>query len=181
MCGEGDLNGHPGHEFREMVGVGGRSSESAAAGAEEGAEELATSLGFDAGHDIDTMVEHGAVEHMEVVVDRAGFGIGRPVDNELKAGVDHGARAHRAGFERHIHGAVMEAPRPDLGGGVTQCEYFSMSHRIASEFAFVVACCDHAALMNDDDAHRDVVVSLSGLGLLDRELHPRNVRRTRCI
>ena len=138
-------------------------------------------FGLDASDDLDAMVEHRTVEQMEVAVGGPGFCIRCAVDHSIESGVHHRTRAHRTRFERHVQRALVQPPGADLCRRVLNGENFGVGHRITGELALVVPRRDHSTLVDNNCADGNVVVLLCSLGLLDRELHPHIVRRTRRI
>ncbi len=70
-----------------------------APGLEKAAQEIAAFILEDACSHLDRVVEMLGIGKMEVGVNRTGFGIGRPEDKFLDAGMDHGPYAHDTRFD----------------------------------------------------------------------------------
>jgi len=77
--------------------------------------------------------------------DGAGLGIGCAKNQSADAGVDDGAGAHGARFERDDERAVVESPVPHGFGRLTQRDQFGVGRRIGVNLPTVVGGAEFAA------------------------------------
>lgn len=76
----------------------------------------------------------------------AGLGISRAIHAASDARVDHKARTHAAGLERHVDRAIGKAPATERPSGSAQGRKLGMSRRILIELAPIVRPRDDLAV-----------------------------------
>ena len=152
----------------------------ATAGSEECLKDCGGFAGEDAGYHLDLVIEAGVGAEAEEGVDGAGFGVGAAVDEAREAGLDDGARAHGAGFEGDVEGAVEEAPALEGFAGLAQGDDFGVGGGIVVGFAAVEAAADDARgfagrVMDNESADGDFARS-GGLAGEDKSVgHPARI------
>jgi len=87
------------------------------------------------------------------------------------AGVDHGARAHRAGFFGHIERTIVEPPVPDRSLGLRQGQHLGVGRGVLEQFDLVEGAADHGAGPHDHSAHRHLVSRVGTPRLPERLVH----------
>lgn len=145
---------------------------SLAAGTEEVGEQRAALVREDAGDDFDFVVEPRVVHYAEDGAARAGFWIGRSVDEASDARVEDGAGAHGAGFERDVERAafvlfVQQTIVFERATGLAECDDFGVGGGIVVAEDAVLATGDDLALVNDDGADGNFAGLLGGVGFFD--------------
>jgi hypothetical protein len=80
--------------------------------------------------------------------------------------VEHNrARAHRAGFLGDVERAVRQAPIPHGLLGLGQRQHFGVGGGVLEQFHLVEGPGDDASFAHDYRAHRNLLRSVSALGL----------------
>lgn len=88
-------------------------------------------------------------------------------------GLHQGASAHRAGFEGHQQGAVVEAPVGAQPCRLLQGHQFGMSERLLIPFAPVAAPADRSSpAIQHHRRHRDLPLGSNRFGAAQQPLHP---------
>ena len=88
-------------------------------------------------------------------------------------GLHKGAGAHRAGFEGHQQGAIVEAPVGAQPRRLLQGHKFGMSERLLIPFASVAAPADRPTLpIQHHRRHRDLPFGSHRFGAAQQPLHP---------
>src|SRR4051812_14101656 len=150
-----------------------RDSPSAASPArcEEVGEQPRAAGGEHAAGHLRAVVEARLGQHVEDAAGGAGLGVGAAVDDTRHAREDDRARAHRAGLERDVQGAVENPPGAERAGRLAQGDGLGVGGRVLAQLALVVPGADDLAGAHDDGADRHVVVLERALGLRDGEAH----------
>lgn len=96
----------------------------------------------------------------------SGLLVAGAVDHPVDAGLDGGARAHRARLQGDDQRAVGQPPAARTGGGPAQGEDLGVRRRVAVRLPLVVGGREQTAVrVEDDGAHRDVAAASRPLGL----------------
>jgi hypothetical protein len=103
---------------------------------------------------------------------RTGLRVGRAEHEDRQSSEHQRARAHGAGFERHVHDAVRQPPGVQFTRGPAQGEHLGVGRRILAQFALVVRPRDRASLMHDQRADGHIAVGLGLTRLRQRLVHP---------
>lgn len=104
-------------------------------GLSSGFEELAEKgrgfVGEDAGRDGQAVIHTRMVEDGEAGANCAALGIVRTVDEAIDPGLEHCARAHRAGLDSDVESESRETMIPHSRCGCAQGDYFRVRGRVA--------------------------------------------------
>ncbi len=122
--------------------------------------------------DLHGVIVQVAAEDLENASGRPGLGIGRGVNDPLQAGVDDGARAHAARFQRGVKCAARQPVIVQRPARHAQGQHLRVGRRIAGDDVAVPALADHLPLAHDYGADRHLVLGLGPLGQREGVLHP---------
>lgn len=104
-------------------------------GLSSGFEELAEKgrgfVGEDAGRDGQAVIHTRMIEDGEAGANCAALGIVRTVDEAIDPGLEHCARAHRAGLDSDVESESRETMIPHSRCGCAQGDYFRVRGRVA--------------------------------------------------
>lgn len=136
-------------------------------------EKLAAFLAEDAADQLEAVIEFWVVHHVEDGATGTGFGIGCAEDESCDSGVEDGAGAHGAGFERGVQGAAKEAVVGEGVAGFAESDDLGVCCGVgASEDAILAAGDDFTGAGDDDAADGDLARGLGGASLSQGKLHP---------
>ena len=100
-------------------------------------------------------------------------------DHRSHAGLDKGAGTHRTRFQRDQHGAAVEPPVTQQGGGLTQGHQFGVPQRILMVLAAIASMADASSISIEDHGADWDLTGLTDLpGPLQQDLHPALSLRT---
>lgn len=97
--------------------------------------------------------------------DSAGFRIGGTKINVPEPGLDDGAGAHDAGFERHIEVALVEAPRFAAPASLADGDHLGVQSDILQGLPAVVPPTDDLAIVDNHGADRHFAEQLRFVSL----------------
>ena len=117
------------------------------------------------------MVQLRQFEQVDHRASRAGFGVSRAEHHALEPGMQHGAAAHGAGFQRDKQLAFIE---PVVSKGErcgAQCDDLGMRRRVMPINRCVPAGGNDLALPHDDRADRDLPLRSRFMSLREGQPH----------
>ena len=131
--------------------------------------------GQDAFHDLNAVVEDIGIGQLEFGPYAAESEITGTENKRVNAGVNQGAGAHDAGFQRHVDGGVVEAVvLHALGGGAEQVD-FGVGGGVVRGDGGVVRAGDDLPVNNENGADRDLTRGLGQPGFFDGRAHIRSM------
>ena len=129
---------------------------------EESTQQTSRLGAKDAGDHVHAVIETAVVEQLIQRPHRPGLRIVATVVDPANAGVDHRARAHRAGLHRDVQISIGETPASKGRGGPSKSDDLSVRGGIVGGFALVVS--DGDGLPADDNHSPDRNLSPPGRG-----------------
>ncbi len=144
--------------------------------AKELGEKLAALIGQDARDDFATMIEPRVAEELIKRLNRAGFGVGRAVNNGRYPRLDDCSGAHRTRLERDVQHTITESPIIKCRSGLRDSQHFGVSGWVVKLFSLIASGGDHPFAMHDDCPDGNFAGGLRGGSVLQRLLHPKLVR-----
>lgn len=116
------------------------------------------------------------IENAHDGVNRPGFGIVCSINESSDAGVNHGAGAHRARFNRHEEIAVEQAMIAECEASLAQGDDFSMRGWIVIGEVAIEAATNDVSFMHNDRANWNFAEFERALGGAQSFAHPEFVR-----
>ena len=128
-------------------------------------------FGEDAGNDFDAVIQARVREHFETRMDSATAGIVGAVNESCDAGLDHGAGAHRTGFERDVHRSAGKAVVGEKARSFTQHNDFGVSGGVIVADSAITGLRDDFIFEDEESADRNFSGGSGGAGFVESELH----------
>ena len=122
-------------------------------------EEPGAGIRQDAGGDLATVVEPGHLEQVEQAARGTPFGVAAPENYAAQPRMDDCARAHRAGFLRHVKIAVRKPPVADFSLRLGNGKHFRVGGRILEQLDLIPRTGDDRSLAHDNRADRHLLGS----------------------
>lgn len=141
------------------------------ASAEEILEERGGLRGEDAFHDLDAVIEEIGIGQLKFGPDSAEAEIAGAEGEGADAGVNQGAGAHDAGFQRYVDRGVVEAVILFLPGGGAEEVDFRVRGGIVGGDGGIVRAGDDLAVNDENGADRDFALGFGENGLLNGGAH----------
>jgi hypothetical protein len=157
------------------VSYSGCAGELGAPRAKKRLQTLAARLLQDATGNLDAVIQTLGIEGMRSAVDRAAFRIVSAEYQAPDAGVNHGAGAHQAGFQRDVQRAAREPVIAEPLRGLTHGNDFGMGSRIVTGDRAIPALADKLAVLHHDSSDRHFPFLGTALGQRQRIVHPADI------
>ena len=138
---------------------------------EEGLEQGGRAVGEQASFDRWPMVDHRLGEQVDHASHGASLRVGGAVDESRDPCQGDGARAHRAGLERHVDGGLEQSPATQPLRPLAQGEHLGVGGRIAAQLSLVSSRPQNLVAARHHGADGDVTVRRGPLGQLQGRLH----------
>ena len=98
------------------------------------------------------MIESRNLQEVQHGTGAAGFGIHAPDNYFVNSCLHNSSGTHLAWFQRHIHGAALQAPVPQFLAGLFNCGQLGMGKGIFVSIPAVVATRNNFVFIYDDTA-----------------------------
>jgi len=144
----------------------------AAAGlGEEVFQHVDAFVGKNAGLDLAAVVEVVGLQEIPEATGGSTLGVGTTEDDAADAAVDDGSGAHGAGFFGDVEIAVVEAPVTEGSLRLGEGEHFCVSGGVFEGFHLIPGAGDDFAVVDNDGADGDFVLSGGAPGLAEGFAH----------
>ena len=118
------------------------------------------------------MIDERGIEYIYCPACRACLGIGRPIHEARHSGMNQGARAHHAGFERNIQRCINNTIITQGFGASTQRHDFRMRSWVMAGYRAIPAFADHPAVFHQHGPDGHFAFVPGPLRALERLPHP---------